>query len=254
MKLALFSDLHIEFERGSVWLPPDLDVDVILLAGDIGILPTSLEWAKRIFQGDGRRVVYVAGNHEYYGTRFNPIDGLPTEIDVAGIDLLERDTLVLPGLRILGSTLWSGFDHHGTDKVDLSMAIARNSINDYRLIRGVGNQRLDPQVTLSIHTKSVQWLDLELAKPFEGKTVVMTHFAPHRKCVAPQFEGDPLSPYFVTDLEWLMEKHPIDLWCYGHTHSNIEFVAGNGCRVVSNQRGYMHENCEGFRPDRVVEL
>ena len=254
MKFALFSDLHIELDKDFKWQPPELDADIILLEGDIGILPNSLEWARRTFEADGRRVVYVAGNHDYYGTRFNPVDGLPPENRVTGIDCLERNTLELPGLRILGCTLWSGFDLHGEEKREVSMAIARNSINDYRLIGVNGNQRLDPQDTLELHRKSVQWLDQELATPFDGKTVVMTHFAPHRKCVAPQFEGDPLSPYFVTDLEWMMDKHPIDYWCYGHTHSNIEFVAGNGCRVVSNQRGYMHENCEGFRPDRVIEL
>jgi hypothetical protein len=68
--------------------------------------------------------------------------------------------------------------------------------------------------------------------------VVVTHFAPHRRCVAPEHEGSDVSPYFVTNLAWLMEKHRIDLWCYGHTHTNTDFVAENGCRVISNQLGY----------------
>ena len=254
MKLALFSDLHIELDQEDGWQPPVLDADLIFLAGDIGIFPTSLEWASRTFRAWSGRIVYVAGNHEYYGTHFNPMAGLHSEYIAEGITLLERNTLELPGVRILGCTLWSGFDLHGTDRIDVSMAIIRNSINDYRLIRNQGELRLDPRDTLALHTESVQWLDRELAKPFDGKTMVLTHFAPHRNCVPSQFEGSSLSPYFVTDLAWLTEKHHIDFWCYGHTHTNIEFVAGNGCRVVSNQRGYMHELCEGFRPDRVIEL
>jgi len=30
----------------------------------------------------------------------------------------------------------------------------------------------------------VSWLDTELAKPFDGKTVVISHFTPHAGCVA----------------------------------------------------------------------
>lgn len=66
-----------------------------------------------------------------------------------------------------------------------------------------------------------------------------------------------MSPYFLTDLSWLMEKHQIDVWCHGHTHTNNDFVAENGCRVVSNQRGYLSEFAAGgmgFRPDLVIDV
>lgn len=89
------------------------------------------------------------------------------------------------------------------------------------------------------------------------KTVVVTHFAPHRRCVAPEHQGGDITPYFVTDLSWLMEKHRIDIWCYGHTHTNSDFVAENGCRIISNQRGYMREAMAGgtgFWCDLVLEL
>ena len=91
-------------------------------------------------------------------------------------------------------------------------------------------------------------------KPFNGKTVVVTHFAPHRQCVARQHEGSDVSPYFVTDLSWLMGKYRIDLWCYGHTHTNSDFVTKDGCRIVSNQKGYPNEGEQGFRPDLVIEV
>jgi hypothetical protein len=108
--------------------------------------------------------------------------------------------------------------------------------------------------TLRLHRTSLYWLDTELSKPFDGRTVVVTHFAPHRRCVPAKFEGSDLSPYFVTDLAWLMEKHRISVWCFGHTHSNCDFMAENGCRVISNQLGYQSEGCEGFRADLVIEV
>ncbi len=38
------------------------------------------------------------------------------------------------------------------------------------------------------------------------------------------------------------EDYPITLWCFGHTHTNVDFVAENGCRVISNQLGYLLAN------------
>lgn len=91
-------------------------------------------------------------------------------------------------------------------------------------------------------------------KPFDGKTVVVTHFAPHRGCVAPEHQDSELAPCFVTDLSRLMKRHRIDIWCHGHTHTNNDFIAENGCRVLSNQRGYSNQQSPGFRPGLVIEL
>lgn len=44
---------------------------------------------------------------------------------------------------------------------------------------------------------------------------------------------------------------------FGHTHHNVDFVAENGCWVVSNQRGYPRDAMlkdNGFRPGLVIEL
>ncbi|OGT89757.1 MAG: hypothetical protein A2286_10495 [Gammaproteobacteria bacterium RIFOXYA12_FULL_61_12] len=240
MRLALFSDLHLEQPHWGCWQPPELDVDLVLLAGDIGSLAGGLEWAASSFQR--RSVAYVVGNHEYYHSRLMPLAALRRKYARKGVHLLERNTFEMPGLRVLGCTLWSGFDLLGKDKITASMLAALLSINDYRLIGTKSGKRLFPQDTLDLHRRSVSWLDRELAKPFDGKTVVLTHFAPHRNCAEPRFEKSALSPYFVTDLAWLMDKHRID------------FYSGNGCRVISNQRGYQHERTEGFQPDCVIEL
>jgi hypothetical protein len=52
-----------------------------------------------------------------------------------------------------------------------------------------------------------------------------------------------------------MKKHQISVWCHGHTHTNNDFLAEGGCRVISNQLGYPKEQASiGFRNDLVVEL
>ena len=258
MRLALYSDLHLEMithlQGTLAWEPPVLDVDIVILSGDISRHTRGLEWATKAFKQEPE-ILYVAGNHEYYDAQL----GLLAEFQKpfwrqTGVHFLERQCLELPGVRFLGCTLWSGFDLYGADKADASMDVARRSINDYWVIYARQGKRLEPRDTLRLHRAAVRWLDSELAKPFDGKTVVVTHFAPHRRCIAPEHEGSDVGPYFVTDLARLMGKHRIDVWCYGHTHTNTDFIAENGCRVVSNQRGYPRERCQNFRPDLVIEL
>lgn len=257
MKLALYSDLHLEC-LPAPWLPPLLDVDIVILAGDIGRHTHGLRWASDAFTHWPRMpsIFYIAGNHEFYGCHLGLLTELRSPIwEHAGVRLLEKDTAILPGIRILGCTLWSGFDLNGSGQMDGCMTEARRVINDYSMIRTSGGEHLKPIDTLRLHRQSIQWLATELAKPFDGKTILATHFAPHRRCVAPQHEGSVLSPYFVTDLSRLMAAHSIDVWCHGHTHTNVDFVAENGCRVISNQRGYPGEVPEsGFRPQLIIEL
>jgi predicted phosphodiesterase len=256
MRLALYSDLHNEC--GTPWEPPESarQADVVVLAGDIGSHTRGLEWAARQFPK--QPIVYVAGNHEYYDAQLGMLAELQKPLwKQMGIHFLDRQSIELDGVRFLGCTLWSSFSLYGTDKTDAYMAVAKRSINDYWMIGARHGKRLEPRDTRKLHGIAVRWLDGELARPFDGKTVVITHFAPHPRCVAPQHEGSDVSPYFVSDLSWLMEKYRIDVWCYGHTHTNADFVAESGCRVVSNQRGYPNELSSGktgFREDLVIEL
>lgn len=230
-----------------------LDVDLVILAGDIGSHTHGLAWAAATFQ---QPIIYVAGNHEYYGAHLGMLAELQKPAwEQAGTYFLEKRSIELNGVRFLGCTLWSGFDLHGPDKAEAYMAVAKRGINDYWMIHARGGKNLEPRDTLKLHWTAVRWLDAELSKPFSGNTVVVTHFAPHRGCVAPQHEGSDLSPYFVTDLSRLMEKHHIDVWCHGHTHTNNDFMAEGGCRVISNQLGYPSEQASvGFRNDLVIEL
>ena len=60
MKLNILSDLHLV--HGGLPLPRN-DADVVVLAGDISRPEEAVKWAL----GIKKPVVYVAGNHEFYG-------------------------------------------------------------------------------------------------------------------------------------------------------------------------------------------
>lgn len=62
-------------------------------------------------------------------------------------------------------------------------------LNDYWTIQGRNGRRLEPQVALALLKRSLKWLESDVSKPFEGKTIEDNHFAPHRGCIAPQHEG-----------------------------------------------------------------
>ena len=248
LRFALYSDLHLEF---APWNPPELEVDVVILAGDIAPHTHGLEWAAKSFK---QPVIYVAGNHEYYDAQLGLLAELQAEKwEHAGVHFLEKRTVEIAGVRFIGCTLWSGFDLSG--EIEENMRAARGSINDYWMIRTAGGKRLEPRDTLRLYRQSWRWLDAELAKPFAGKTVVITHFAPHPGCVAPQHQGSNVSPYFVSDLSDLMAKYRPAAWCYGHTHTNISFVAEGGCQVVCNQLGYPEERAGiGFNDALAIEI
>ena len=65
MRIHLLSDIHLDIEiPGYAFQPSVLDADVTILAGDIHTGARGLEWARRVFPGP---VLYVPGNHEFYG-------------------------------------------------------------------------------------------------------------------------------------------------------------------------------------------
>ena len=67
-------------------------------------------WLK-IWGGWPTPVVFVPGNHEYDMQDFDAAhDRLRRTCDRLGLLWLERETLVLDGVRFVGTTLWSDFD------------------------------------------------------------------------------------------------------------------------------------------------
>lgn len=250
MKLALYSDLHLEIEP---WSPPETvrEADVVILAGDIGSQAKGLLWARKTFS---QPVLYVTGNHEFYDVTLGLLRELRDEAREP-VRFLEKDSVVIGNVRFLGCTLWSGFNLDGGERQKEAMDSARRKIGDYFDIGIRAGQRLEPRHTVAIHGQSEKWLERTLAQPFAGRTVVITHFAPHRGCIVPEHRNSPLNPYFVADMSGLMRRFKIDLWCHGHTHRSTDFLAENDCRVVSNQFGYPPEKSKsGFRPDLLIKL
>ncbi len=59
---------------------------------------------------------------------------------------------------------------------------------------------------MPLHKRARSFIETELAKPFDGKTVVVTHHAPSLVCEHPKFGIDPLSGAFISDCDELIAQ------------------------------------------------
>jgi UDP-2,3-diacylglucosamine pyrophosphatase LpxH len=245
MLLHVLSDLHFEFDGD--FRPPEVAADALVLAGDIQ--PGTAGLTR--FAGAGLPVIYVPGNHEYYGHHFDETNAeLRSVAKSLGIHLLDNDEVVVGGVRFLGSTLWTDFSLDGESGAPRAMRAAEQLVFDFKAIRYAGTALLTPKDTVLLHRQSVEWLAQKLEEPFSGTTVVVTHHAPHLGSIHPRWERSAINPSFASDLSRLMGKAP--LWIHGHMHDSFDYTVA-GTRVVCNPKGYVHEN-KFFRPALVIEV
>jgi len=91
-----------------------------------------------------------------------------------------------------------------------------------------------------------------LARPFDGTTVVVTHFAPSLRSADPRYGVTPATAGFCNSLDDLLPL--ADYWLHGHLHCQQDYLA-DGCRVLANTLGYASKGeQEGFREAFVLDL
>ena len=250
MKLHILSDLHLEFANFET---PHTWADVIVLAGDIGKGSKGVYWARETWPS--KYIVYVPGNHEFYGTqRIETLAAMRIAAQESGVHLLDEDELVIGNVRFLGCTLWTDFLLFGEAKKSTAMSDGQLCLNDFRVIREGSVERFTPARSIELHKQSLAWLKTKLDEPFDGKTVVVTHHLPSKQSVVDRFKEVLLSACFASELDYLFGK--MDLWIHGHTHDNLDYEV-NGTRVICNPRGYVRwsgQENEDFKPELVIEI
>jgi 3',5'-cyclic AMP phosphodiesterase CpdA len=249
MRLRILSDLHLEFDD---WVPPAVDADVVIIAGDLHKQSRGIPWLIRHF--GGTPVIYVAGNHEFYGAKLpDELGKLKTAAaSQPGLHFLENESVLIGEVTFLGCTLWTDFNLHGDPA--LAGRTAAGSMNDYRQIRVTpGFRRLRGHDTARFHARSRSWLEQEFARLRATRFVVITHHAPSPLSLEPAFANDPLSPAYASRLDDLVATSGAMLWVHGHTHHSVDYRIG-ATRVLANQKGYPHQADTGFVSDFVVSI
>lgn len=241
MRLQIASDLHLEHLE---WKFPAFrgvepgGADVLVLAGDVAKGSRALD----LFGDWPCPVVYVPGNHEFYGGEMAAVlADLQQRADAfPNVKVLAPGTWVHGGVRFIGCTLWTDYAVFGAERVAAAMAICAARIVDHHFIRNVGDRPFLPADALALHGIQRLWLRERLAEPFAGKTVVITHHGPHRNSIAPHYANDLTSAAFASDLADCLGI--ADLHVHGHTHESFDYTV-RGTRVVANPMGY----CRGTK-------
>jgi predicted phosphodiesterase len=250
MKVAIASDWHREFYQ-SFEITLDGDTDMMIVAGDVH--PDSDKVAELLF--DLRiPVVFVAGNHDYYGSIFEEtLAKMRKRFANTNVEFLEKDSFEFGNFRFFGATLWSEYLTENqkrmlADKPDrlaemrkINMNYALHSMNDFNLIRtSTTGYLVNPEFFLNEFYATQTALNEFLAVETNKKNIIVTHNAPTYATTNPIYQNSKLNPAFHNDMDDVIKNNKIELWVHGHTHFDADMYL-HGTRIVSNQFGYPRE-------------
>jgi Icc-related predicted phosphoesterase len=241
MRIWFLSDLH----HHSSWPyePPATapDCDIIIVAGDTGeeMSRKALPWTAEFFCQYGKPILYVPGNHDFYGANISyEVRKAQLVAEHHRIILLAQgESVVIGGTRFVGATLWADFALG--DYGHISELEAMKNMNDHRYIRiGSSYSKVRPKDLIDIHYQHRSRIEQVLARPFDGSTVVVTHHAPLERSLQHGRQDGPLDAAYASDLSSLIDTYLPELWLHGHIHTSHDYTHSS-TRVRTNPRGYL---------------
>jgi hypothetical protein len=233
-------------------------LDVLVLAGDIACGTAGIRWAKTL----PLPVVYVPGNMEHYGfDYYENLSAMRKEASGSNVRFLEKESVVIEGVRFLGANGWSDFGNADPRVFEAAIKEGNDSLQiEAKRWWSKGAKRreqwarfvaacpcsapgyFNPLLAYAEYAKTGKWLAKALREPFAGNTVVVTHSAPSPKALvaagtltieahAALWEDDDASAgdyfplTFVADFRDLMEQHSagIGLWLHSARSAPVAY-------------------------------
>ncbi|OWV90372.1 metallophosphoesterase [Rhizobium sp. R693] len=248
MKAWIFSDLHLQQDRGFPAAVPE--ADVCICAGNIGSggLMESVGWLGETVCPH-MPVVLVPGNRDYRGPSIPEVmeQGRSHAARFRRLHILDEQVAVVGGVRFLGATLWSDLALFGDEGPAIEAA---KGLADYTEIRTsrTPRRRYTPWQSIARHHSARLFLERQLSVSPALPTVVVTHYAPSLHSVPNCLFEDPLAPSFASNVDRLILQFEPRVWIHGHIPQYREFPIGK-TRMVCNARGH-----GGGRSDFVADL
>jgi len=267
MKIAICSDLHLEF--GTISLENTENADVLILSGDICVAKDLMnkdnndildrfgrsEAWHTFFQECSDRfphVLYVMGNHEHYhGDFLNTIGDLRSRLNyLRNLHILDKEQIAIRDTIFIGGTLWT--DMNNQDPITLLHM--KGMMNDFRCVKN-GNRvtifkdedgkfhkresRFTPEDAVEDHKEMLSYIRMMVEGKWDQKFVVVGHHAPSKQSTHPRYQKEEImNGGYSSDLsEFIMDHPQIKLWTHGHTHEDFDYMIGS-TRIVCNPRGY----------------
>lgn len=262
MKIALCSDLHLEFS--DIELKNTENADVLILSGDICVAhslhdhpidkpipedamkPGRNQSAAYKYRGFFKRVneefprtIYVSGNHEFYHGRFpDAYDWLREEIkNYSNIHFLDKEQIEIDGVTFVGGTLWT--DMNKNDPTTLQLI--EGMMNDFRIIRNSQRNyaRFSPLDAVVHHRETLEYIKSVVDSDTSKKYVVVGHHAPTALSIHETYKNEYyMNGGYYSDLsEFILDRPQIKLWTCGHMHDPHTYYMGDTF-VACNPRGY----------------
>jgi predicted phosphohydrolase len=225
------SDLHLEMhaDHGREFLLGLVPAaEVLLLAGDICDV-RMLRGVMEFLCSRWEHVVYVPGNHEYYGSSPGEVHEVLGSIPESNFHWLDRSVVVVQNLRIAGTTLWFSPRRTFWNWVFPD----RWRIRDF-----------EPWVQ---EENSRSRLFIARAEA----DVLVTHHLPTWKSASDSEHDEKWNPMFVSDCEADLGRYRLVV--HGHTHLARDYILGK-TRVLCNPRGNPTGSHDHFDPRLVVSL
>lgn len=246
MKIRLLSDLHHEFfKTKSMFQEPFFQYkgeDVLVLAGDIAVGANNVAIIIKEFLSSGfPKVVYVPGNHEYYGRSINTFNSeLKDKLEsIDNAYFLDGSCVTIEDVAFIGGTLWTNFRDD-----PVARSVCGPMISDFRTIYNFSP--LDASNKFYDHLDDILY---HYEQNIDKKKVIVTHFLPTTECINEKYRGNNLvNNYFANDLSNIVNTLHNTTWLFGHTHDSVDIVLGT-TRLVCNPHGYHgYERDNGFDP------
>ena len=265
MRIAVYSDLHLEF--GDLDLQNTENADVLVLGGDILIATELTDFSydendavvaatSSVRQRAHRyndfvvrcserfsHVVLIMGNHEHYHGDFAKSAKIirGTFGDLHNVHFLDNEWRIINGVLFFGGTLWT--DMNGEDPT--TMSSVKFMMNDYQSVKnttkreGFYTRKFLPEDSVEDHRKFLTELKKVLAVYPTQKTVVVGHHAPSKVSTHPRYKNEfIMNGAYSSNLDdFILDNSNIKLWTHGHTHEDFDYMIGS-TRVICNPRGY----------------
>ena len=260
MKIALCSDLHLEF--ADIILKNDENADVLILSGDICTavdLPYADSSRGQRFRDFFKRcafqfphTIYVMGNHEHYNGDFQKsAQFIKDELaQYANVHFLDKGVKEIDETVFIGGTLWTDMNQEDP----LTMQAIAGMMNDFRIVDNGkkvvqfrdsdGNThervgRLMPEDVVVEHKQMLEYIRNVVDGKFDQKFVIVGHHAPCKMSTKPRYQDHKVmnGGYSSNLVDFMLDRPQIKVWTHGHTHDPFDYMIGS-IRIVCNPRGY----------------
>lgn len=264
-KLWHLTDLHLD--TGKLKLTKFPECDYVIITGDLAAKLGGWPIIESLLS-KGNIVLFILGNHEYHSEAKKGIVTMreieerwkKKEKEYDNFHVLINDTVIFEDIRFIGGTLWTNFNNMDK-KTKEEFSEMRDSVKVYKSFRGSGySRRGGVNVTVDDiyekHKETVKYFESELSKPFNGKTVLLTHHAPLLESIDTRYKDDfESNGCYVSDLSYLFKQYKIDALFHGHIHQSKHYYYGNTL-VTCNPRGYKmyNELNEDFDEGKIITL